>query len=125
MFGRAVTLAAARLFTVGRFAQSWATFAKEAGIGATSRVQLVVESRALRGRTLNFKPVATFDAWEFETVWIPGADSKRYPVGDDGTINVLADGRTIAKGLPSVSPESEYVACAAGHIEPTPQLPPN
>ena len=79
-------------FTVGRLrAQSWATFAKEAGIGATSRVQLVVESRALRGRTLNFKPVATFDAWEFETVWIPGADSKRYPVGDDGTINVLAD----------------------------------
>ena len=36
-------------------------------------------------------------------MWIPGADSKRYPVGDDGTINVLADARTIAKGLPSVS----------------------
>ena len=90
-------------FTVGRFAQSWATLAKEAGIGATSTVQLVVESRALRGRTLNFKPVATFDAWEFGPVWIPGTDSKRYPVGDDGTINVLADGRTIAKGLPSVS----------------------
>ena len=59
---------AARLVHRGKVRTVLGAFAKEAGIGATSTVQLVVESRALRGRTLNFKPLATFDAWEFGPV---------------------------------------------------------